>query len=309
MAWNPDRDPPGVTGDEAGAEPAPAKINLDLLVTARRLDGYHELDSIVVFAPLGDRVWFVPAKGTGQELTLEAFGPFAAEVPVDGGNLVLEAARLFAARTGAHVAGRLVLDKRLPVGAGLGGGSADAAATLRLLDRICATGLGQARLREIGAELGADVPVCVYGKTARMRGLGERLDPLRGLPDLALVLVHPGVHVATPAVFRGLETLGAERDIGIQPHGGPRFLAPYLAASRNDLEAPALTVAPVIGKVLACLRVLEGCQLARMSGSGSACFGLFAEPVQAERAAGILRLAAPNWWIQAVTVPSDLSAS
>jgi 4-diphosphocytidyl-2-C-methyl-D-erythritol kinase len=296
-----------MTADASRIELAPAKINLDLLVTARRLDGYHELDSLVVFAPVGDLVSFAPGAGGGFGLTLKASGPFAAQVPLDRDNLVLKAADLFAARTGAVVAGRILLDKRLPVGAGLGGGSADAAATLRLLDRVCGTRLGNARLRELGAELGADVPVCVYGQPVRMRGIGERLDPVRGLPTLGLVLVNPGVHVATPAVFRALHGPGEERHGGIHPQGGPLVLAQYLAESRNDLEPPAIAVAPVIAKVLQSLRTIEDCALARMSGSGSTCFGLFAAPARAERAAAILRQAVPAWWIEAVTIEPDLS--
>ncbi|WP_222183702.1 4-(cytidine 5'-diphospho)-2-C-methyl-D-erythritol kinase [Geminicoccus harenae] len=304
MVWNLRRQAAGGTAPaETGAarnELAPAKINLDLLVTGRRLDGYHELDSLVVFAPVGDRLEFEPADTGG--LSLEVSGPFAPAVPRDGSNLVLRAAELLARRTGTALSGRIRLDKQLPVGGGLGGGSADAAAALRLLDRVCGTKLGNARLRELGAELGADVPVCVYARPARMRGLGERLDPVRGLPALALLLVNPGVHVATPQVFRGLRELGPEREGGLQPNGGPLVLAQYLAESRNDLEAPAVALAPAIGKVLQSLRVLEGCLLARMSGSGSTCFGLFADGVRLKRAATILRAAVPGWWIEPVLI-------
>jgi 4-diphosphocytidyl-2-C-methyl-D-erythritol kinase len=305
MVWNRRRSAAGSTAPPSGNGPArselaPAKINLDLLVTGRRLDGYHELDSLVVFAPIGDRLEFEPADRGG--LSLEVSGPFAAAVPQDESNLVLRAAELLARRTGTALSGRIRLDKRLPVGGGLGGGSADAAAALRLLDRVCGTGLGNARLRELGAELGADVPVCIYARPARMRGLGERLDPVRGLPALALLLVNPGVHVATPQVFRGLRELGEERDGGLQPNGGPLVLAQYLAESRNDLEVPAVALAPVIGKVLQSLRVLDGCLLARMSGSGSSCFGLFADGNRVERAAAILRAAVPGWWIEPILI-------
>ncbi|WP_456237667.1 GHMP family kinase ATP-binding protein, partial [Geminicoccus flavidas] len=173
MVWNRRRQAAGGTApaEAARSELAPAKINLDLLVTGRRLDGYHELDSLVVFAPVGDRLEFAPASGGG--LSLEVSGPFAPAVPRDGSNLVLRAAELLARRTGTALSGQIRLDKQLPVGGGLGGGSADAAAALRLLDRVCGTKLGNARLRELGAELGADVPVCVYARPARMRGLGE----------------------------------------------------------------------------------------------------------------------------------------
>ena len=310
-SWNADWMAEAVTSGAASGsavEAAPAKINLDLLVTERRLDGYHELDSIVVFAPLGDVLSFNPTPASIAGVTLEVEGPFAAEVPADGDNLVLRAARLFATRTGATVAGRLVLDKRLPVGGGLGGGSSDAAATLRLLDRVCGTGLSNGRLRDMGAELGADVPVCVYGRPARMRGLGERLDPIRGLPELALVLVNPRVHLSTPAVFRALAEPGDERDGGLMPHAGPVLLARYLAESRNDLELPAIHLAPAIDKVLKSLRLLENCLLARMSGSGSTCFGLFSDPGHAARAAQILRQAVPGWWVEPVTIASDISA-
>ena len=287
------------------AELAPAKINLDLLITERRPDGYHELDSLVVFAPLGDLVSFAPAPSGASATTLVVTGRFAGQVPAGPDNLVLKAAALFAARTGASVAGRFALDKRLPVGGGLGGGSSDAAATLRLLDRVCATKLKPERLRDLGAELGADLPVCVYARAARMRGIGERLDPVRGLPSLALLLVNPGVQVATPAVFRALRELGDERDGGIRPNLGPVQLAEYLSESRNDLEFVAIGLAPAIGKVLEGLRAVETCILARMSGSGSTCFGLFAGEEQATRAAAVLRSAAPDWWIEATVIKAE----
>ena len=278
---------------------APAKLNLDLLVTGRRDDGYHELDSMVLFAPVGDTIAYDPdADGLGLELT----GPFARDLAADEDNLVLKAARLLARHAGRPVSGRLTLEKHLPVASGIGGGSADAAATLRLLDRAWGLGLGNARLRDLGAALGADVPVCVYARPARMRGTGERLDPLRGLPPLAMVLVNPGVASSTVEVFRALEAPGGPRDGGILPNPGPLVLVRYLAESRNDLEAPAIALRPAIGKALAVLRSFETCTLARMSGSGATCFGLFLDLAKASQAAELIARAAPGWWVRAVEV-------
>lgn len=277
---------------------APAKLNLDLLVTGRRDDGWHELDSMVLFAPVGDTVGYEPA----DRLSLEITGPFAADLAADDDNLVLRAAHCLASHAGRPATGRLVLEKHLPVASGIGAGSADAAATLRLLDRAWGLGLGNARLRDLGASLGADVPVCVYARPARMRGTGERLDPLRGLPPLAMVLVNPGVASSTVEVFRALAAPGGTRDGGILPNPGPLVLVRYLTESRNDLEAPAMALRPTIGKALAVLRSFETCALARMSGSGATCFGLFLDIAKASQAAELIARAAPSWWVRAVEI-------
>lgn len=265
---------------------APAKVNLALHVTGRRADGYHLLDSLVVFADVGDRLRAEPA----EHLTLEVTGPRAAGVPVDGSNLVLRAAAAFGRGQGA----RIVLDKHLPAAAGIGGGSSDAAAALRVL-----ADLWQCPLPDDDAvlALGADVPVCLHGRPARMQGIGERLDPLPDLPPAWLVLVNPGVGVPTAAVFRGL----ARRDNPPMPAPvvwpDAAALAAWLQQTRNDLEPPARAVAPVIGTVIDRLAATQGCLLARMSGSGATCFGLFASPSDAAAAAAALRDEQPDWWV------------
>jgi 4-diphosphocytidyl-2-C-methyl-D-erythritol kinase len=281
-------------------ESARAKVNLDLRVTGRRPDGYHELDSIVVFAPAHDRLTAEPAAG----LELVVLGPTAAEqagaTPRDETNSVLRAARLLAARTGMVPRARLTLEKRLPAAAGLGGGSADAAAAIRALRRLWHLDLGPDELTELALGLGADVPVCLASTPSRLRGIGERLDPLADLPVLPLLLVNPGTPVSTPEVFRRL------RPPMTRPPRPPRPRRPslgqfldWLAQSANDLEGPAASVAPVIATVLDALRRAPCCGLARMSGSGATCWGLFEDAASLERAAARLRAAQPTWWISA----------
>lgn len=264
-------------------EPAPAKINLALHVTGRRADGYHLLDSLVVFTELGDRVTVAP--GTPS---LRITGPFADDLPFTGDNLCLRAAR----SVGADAA--ITLYKALPVASGIGGGSADAAAVLRALGRRPAA----------PEELGADVPVCLASVPARMRGLGEIVDPLPGIPALHLVLVNPRVPVSTPEVFRALH----RRDnpgLPDPPEGADAaLLVEWLKATGNDLQPPAIRVAPVIADALAALAD-AGAALARMSGSGATCFGIFPDAAAALRAAGSLAAARPGWWVADTrTLPS-----
>jgi 4-diphosphocytidyl-2-C-methyl-D-erythritol kinase len=287
-------------------ERAPAKLNLDLLVLGRRPDGYHELDGLVVFAGLGDRLLLAPA----DSLHLEVTGPFAAGLPASADNLVLRAAGRLAAAAGVTRGARLVLEKNLPVASGIGGGSADAAAALRGLDRLWGLGLGEARLRELGLALGADVPVCAYGRPARLRGIGERLDPVRGLPELPLVLANPGRPVPTGRVFAALDP-AAERPArtqGLPAHPSLPQLVAWLAGSRNDLEPAALALEPAVGEALDALRAEPDCWLARMSGSGATCFGLFPTRAAAEAAAGRLRAARPGWWVAATLAGGDGAA-
>lgn len=275
------------------AELAPAKVNLALHVTGRRADGYHLLDSLVAFPATGDRLEAEPAAG----LSLTIDGPFARDLGTGRDNLVLRAALLL--RDGAAAPGAaLRLTKSLPVASGIGGGSADAAATLRLLARLWSRPLPP---RAVQAALGADVPACVAGTAARMRGIGDELAPLV-LPPFWLVLVNPGVPVATPAVFAAL----ARRDNAPLPDP-PAFpdaeaLATWLAARRNDLESPAATLAPDIRDALAALAAQPACRLARMSGSGATCFGLFAAAAPALAAAEAIRAARPAWWTAAAPV-------
>lgn len=272
-------------------EPAPAKVNLTLHVTGRRADGYHLLDSLVVFAGEGDRLRVTPA----PDWELAVTGPFADRVPRGADNLVLRAARLAG---GAPAA--ITLDKRLPVASGLGGGSADAAAVLRAL-----SALDGRPVPADAASLGADLPVCLPSRPARMRGIGEDLAPVPDLPPAYLVLVNPGAAVATPQVFATL----TRRDNAPMPAELPNWrdaaaLAAWLAGQRNDLEDAAREIAPAIGVALARLSATEGCLLARMSGSGATCFGLYASRVEAAAAAGALARAHPGWWVRA----TDLSA-
>jgi 4-diphosphocytidyl-2-C-methyl-D-erythritol kinase len=281
----------------AGAvrERAAAKLNLDLLVTGRRVDGYHELDSVVVFADdLADELTLAPAAG----LRLDARGPFAADLPPAEGNIALRAARRLAEAAGLPARARIELQKRLPVAAGVGGGSADAAAVLRGLRRLWRVPLDDAGLRRVGLGLGADVPVCLPGRAARMRGIGELLEPLDEAPELHLVLVNPRRPLATAAVFAGL---GAHRSDG-RAEDPPVARAPtawldWLRRTRNDLEAPARRLLPVVGEVLAALAADPGCRLARMSGSGPTCFGVFEGGEAARGAAGRIAAARPRWWV------------
>lgn len=266
-------------------EAAPAKINLALHVTGRRTDGYHLLDTLVVHGAAADRVVARPLDGRKPgpgpaRIELAIAGPFADGLAADADNLVMRAARLLEAearRSGRPVGDvALRLEKHLPIASGLGGGSADAAATLRLLDRVWGLGFGLARLADLSLPLGADLPMCVWSAPLRARGIGETIDPIDGLPPLGLMLVNPGVAVATPAVFRAL----TRRDNPPLPQLPARFadvggLVDWLAATRNDLEAAAIGVAPAIAEALSWLEAQPGCRLARMSGSGATCFGLF----------------------------------
>lgn len=273
-------------------ERAAAKLNLDLLVTARRADGYHELDSLVAFTELGDELTFDRA----ETLSLELVGPFAAALPAGGENLVLRAAEGLAAAAGLRAAARIRLEKRLPVAAGVGGGSADAAATLRGLQRLWGTGLSPAALSALALTLGADVPVCLLGRAVRMRGIGELLQPLAVLPALHLVLANPGLPLATSAVFRALRP----EAFGHRPAAVPD--APtldWLRSCRNDLEQPALELLPVVGRILTALAAEPGCGLARMSGSGPTCFGVFATHAAAEAARHRIAARHPGWWVAA----------
>ena len=267
---------------------APAKINLALHVTAQRGDGYHLLDSLVVFADVGDRITVAAADAVSLTVT----GPTAAGLTPGDDNLVLRAARAFGAAPGAAI----TLEKNLPVASGIGGGSSDAAATLRALAR-----LWQRPLPDAAAvlALGADVPVCLAGRPARMTGIGAGLVPLV-LPAAWLVLVNPGVALPTAAVFAGLERHGHPA----MPRDLPQFqgvadLAAFLRLARNDLEAPAIRLAPAIAQCKASLASMSGCLLARMSGSGATCFGLFANSLTAHAAARALQAAHPGWWVAA----------
>ena len=226
-------------------------------------------------------------------------GPFSGELPEPEANLVLRAARRLAEAAGIGAGARLHLEKHIPIAAGLGGGSTDAAAALHGLVQLWGLKLGQTELRELALPLGADLPVCLYGQPARVRGLGERLDPIRGLPELPLVLVNPGRPVPTGAVFAGLDSAGVPsvRTEGLPSHPSLAQLAVWLGRSRNDLEPPAMALEPAIAETLAALRANPECLVARMSGSGATCFGLFPSREVALRAAEAIRVGRAGWWI------------
>ena len=257
---------------------APAKINLTLHVTGQRADGYHLLDSLVVFAELGDRLRLARA----DRMSLRVTGRFAEGVPGDARNLVWRAAEL------AGVTLCIGLDKTLPHGAGIGGGSSDAAAVLRVFG-----GGGRA------VELGADVPVCLSDVPQRMRGIGDELDRVPGVPALPLVLVNPGVHLPTPEVFRALTGKGNTAMRALPRSSSSADFLSWLAAQRNDLEAPAIATAPAIRNALQALGGTAGCRLARMSGSGATCFGIYDSDDAARGAAARIFAAHPGWWVQA----------
>ncbi|HKL56689.1 MAG: 4-(cytidine 5'-diphospho)-2-C-methyl-D-erythritol kinase [Roseovarius sp.] len=264
---------------------APAKINLTLHVTGQRDNGYHELDSLVVFADIGDRIGIELAETS--ELTVE--GPMANGVPEDDDNLVMRAARLMG------LDARIRLQKFLPNAAGLGGGSSDAAAVLRALAQLSGRPVPEDAL-----SLGADVPACLQARAARMRGIGESITPVTGLPALHAVLINPAAPVATQSVFQQLQTrANAPMPDELPPLADAGAAVAWLRSMRNDLEAPAQALQPVIGQVIETLSATPGCQLARMSGSGATCFGLYNDAETAASAAGRLREGFAGWWVAA----------
>jgi 4-diphosphocytidyl-2-C-methyl-D-erythritol kinase len=272
-------------------ERARAKVNLFLLVTGRRPDGYHLLDSLTVFAAIGDELRASPA----DDLDVRIEGRFAAELPANEDNLVHRAARDLARWAGIPARAQLVLRKELPIASGIGGGSADAAATLRVLHRLWNLPATTAELHELALGLGADVPVCLFGRPARMTGIGEVLSPAPRLPPFGIVLVNPGVAVPTPAVFRIRQ--GGFSPPACLPDGWPdaAAMAQDLRGIGNDLTDAAVALQPVIGQVLTMLQGLPGCLLARMSGSGATCFGLFADAPEAASIAARMERPA-HWW-------------
>jgi 4-diphosphocytidyl-2-C-methyl-D-erythritol kinase len=294
--------------DPAGpdfAEPAFAKINLTLRVVGRRADGYHELESLVCFARAGDRL----SLRAGAPLGLDVLGPRANAAGPRDQNLVLKTARALADRIEGLELGHFTLLKRLPAGAGLGGGSTDAAAALRLLARANQLALNDPRVLSAALATGADVPVCLDQKPRMMRGIGELLSAPLELPHLSAVLVFPGAPLATSAVFAafratGVAALPASR-IPQSANGavGASALLEWLQHERNDLEAAAISRLPAIADALAALRAQPDCRLARMSGSGSACFAIFPSRRGARTAARALA-ARKDWWVEATTFGS-----
>ena len=283
-------------------ESAPAKVNLTLRVLGRRADGYHDIESLVAFADVGDRLTLAP----GNALTLTVVGPGAAQTGAEADNLVTKAANALTARVPGLRAGAFRLEKNLPVAAGLGGGSADAAAALRLLAQANAIAPDDPRLRDAARATGADVPVCLDPRSRFMRGIGEILSEPLPLPRLHALLVNPGVAVPTKRVFSGWKP-SAKASLPAVRAALPKMrneeqLLDWLASEANDLEASAIALAPAIAEVLALLRAAAGCRLARMSGSGATCFALFSSDVESAAAGKKLRTQFPDWWISATVL-------
>ena len=280
---------------------APAKINLFLHVGEKRGDGFHPLQSLAVFTAAGDRL----TAGEGRGLSLTVDGPFAAPLQSENDNLVLKAARALAEAAGISADASLALTKNLPVASGIGGGSADAAAALRQLSALWRVDLGAARLAEIAAALGSDIPVCLAGVPSFMQGRGELLTAVERFPRIALLLANPRIHVATKDIFAGLTgRSGVDMKLPRGRFGDCSDLLRFLETTRNDLEAPARALAPVIGEVLAALAALPGALFTRMSGSGATCYAIFPDDDSCARAAAVLAQANKGWWIAPTFVPA-----
>ena len=279
-------------------ETAKAKVNLTLRVLGRRPDGYNELQSLAAFAGIGDEVSLEPGKGFG----LDVKGPFAGAL--QEGNLIEEAANRVASICPDCRIGNFQLEKRLPVAAGIGGGSADAAAALRLLMRANPDRLTRREVVPLAPRLGADVPVCLLQRYAMFWGLGECVEPLEPPLEIPAVLVNPGNAIGTADVFARLDAEPISEDVSERPEAPPPFdtissLVRYLEASGNDLEETAIELAPVIAEVKASISGEPGCLMARMSGSGATCFGIFGDLAGARHAAGRLARNNPSWWVAA----------
>lgn len=272
---------------------APAKVNLYLHLTGKRADGYHLVDSLVAFADIGDRVTVEP----GAALSLDITGPEAGGLTSGPTNLMWRAALALADHAGVEACAALRLEKNLPVAAGLGGGSSDAAAVLHLLRRLWRLDIDSATLARLGARLGADIPVCVHGRAAWVGGIGERIEPVPALPAAGIVLANPRRPLPTAAVFNariGPFSAATSRLSSMPPD--PAQFAAMLLPLRNDLTAAAISLVPEIAEVLAALARLPGVLLARMTGSGASCFALLGDRTAAERACAALAAAEPLWW-------------
>ncbi len=300
MAFGLLQSPPLPTEPVLLTERAPAKINLTLHVLGRRPDGYHRLESLVAFSRSGDTLSLVP----GDTLKLSISGPTAPASGDPDENLVGKAARSLALRIEGLKLGAFHLVKNLPVAAGIGGGSSDAAAALRLLARANDLSLDDPRLMEAATATGADVPVCLMARARMMAGMGESLGPVLDLPPLPALIVNPRQALATKSVFARMNiAVGAKTDFGAHPpiangldHAA---LVAALKKGRNDMEDAAIVLAPVIGDVLAILAAAPGCKLARMSGSGATCFALFPDCRAVARARRTILKAHPDWWVKA----------
>jgi 4-diphosphocytidyl-2-C-methyl-D-erythritol kinase len=279
-------------------EKACAKINLTLRVLGRREDGYHDLESLVAFADFADKLDLEP----GQPEGLDISGPFAAGCDAGSDNLVLKAAMALRERVSRLKSGRFLLDKRIPVAAGIGGGSADAAAAFRLLARANDLALNDPRLKSAALDVGADVPICLESKPRVMRGVGELLSAPITMPPLPALLINPGVALPTRDVFAAFAgSEGSKMQVGIPPHERDAAID-FLARYGNDLAQAAVRCAPVITDVLMSLRALPGVRLARMSGSGPTCFALFRSLGEASAEARRLQAERKDWWVHAAMI-------
>ena len=278
---------------------APAKVNLFLHVGPVAADGYHPLASLVAFADLGDRLTLAPAGSPPLAVT----GPFAGALAGEGDNLVLRALR------GLDADLPLVLDKQLPVASGLGGGSADAGAALRLARRVLALDLDDAALLALAGRIGADGPMCLFARPVWAEGRGDRMTPEPGLPPLAAVLVNPGVPSPTGAVYRGYDAGPLATADRPAPPADWRTttVIDWLAQQRNDLQAPAVALCPAIGVALDAVAATTGVRLARMSGSGATVFGLCEDIAAARTAAAALSAAHPHWWVRPTALGHGLA--
>jgi len=282
-------------------ETASAKVNLTLKVLGRRSDGFHELCSIVAFASLGDTLQLK----LDDKLSLTVSGAFSANLDED--NLVLKAARILSELCAGLRTGAFTLEKNLPVAAGLGGGSADAAAALRLMARANADLVTGQVMEEAACRLGSDVLACLMSHAAVMQGRGEKLTPLEQLPALDVVLVNPGIPLAASDVYAALNAPYLDDQYALDDVSNHSFasvgeLLNHISKTGNDLRQPAITLAPEIGDVISALSGAESCQMAQMSGSGSTCFGIFANAGHAARARDRLRAAYPEWWVVSTTL-------
>lgn len=284
---------------------APAKINLFLHVTGRRDDGYHLLESLVVFTETGDGL----SVRAANDLTLSITGPFAAGLPDAGpDNLVLRAAAALQREVSVDAGAQITLEKNLPVSSGIGGGSTDAAAALRVLCALWDVTLPTGRLADIGLAIGADVPVCLKASASIMSGVGEKLRDVSPPPPCGVVLVNAGEGVSTPEVFSARRAAFSDPGKWQTPDTFDAFID-ALTDRQNDLSDPAISVSPVIGDVLAALSDTAQCALARLSGSGGTCFGLYPDSAAADKAAAAIDAAHPDWWCVATAFRDDAPSS
>lgn len=286
--------------------PAPAKVNLFLHVGDKRADGYHDLESLAVFAALEDGIWLEPA----NHFSLAVTGPFAAGLARGDDNLTIRAAKALAEWAQVGSGARITLRKTIPLASGLGGGSADAAAVLRGLVRLWKFDANNEELRGVAASIGSDIPVCIDSATAWMEGRGERVTLLPVLPAIRLLLVNPLVAVSTAQAFA---TLGSRHSLGLAcpraPFQDAAALVRFLKSTANDLEQPARAIAPVIGEVIDEIARLPGVLLARMSGSGATCFGLFGDDHHVHEAMALLRARRANWWLAGTSLCAESAAA